>query len=161
MRRSPFAQCFGRGIRKASTHCYAAYAISVTQATAHLQSILGDALTPLHLDAVMPMLNRLAQNPIILKKATSARDKDLGISVDDLAGHFNISFKEDADESLPNFDANYSDNEWLNYNFPADEIKAELPKLKLGKACGIDLIRNEMLKNAPGEFVDVIVRLLM
>ena len=54
----------GMGIRKASTHCYAAYAISVTQSKAHHQTILGDALTPLHLDAVLPVLNRLAQNPI-------------------------------------------------------------------------------------------------
>ena len=71
----------------------------------------------------------------------------------------NISFKEGIDDADPNFQANNSNNEWLNYNFTAEEIKSEIQKLKLGKACGLDLIRNEMLRNAPSDLIDIIVRL--
>ena len=71
----------------------------------------------------------------------------------------NISFKEGIDDADPNFHANNSNNEWLNYNFTAEEIKSEIQKLKLGKACGLDLIRNEMLRNAPSDLIDIIVRL--
>ena len=60
------------------------------------------------------------------------------------------------------FDTNLCDvtiTEELNIEFSATEIKLLIKKLKNGKACGIDHIRNEMLKSCSDGMLDIFVSL--
>ena len=63
----------------------------------------------------------------------------------------------DQDTNLPNFDQDV--NEEINNMFTVDEIRAIIRKLKNGKACGIDHIRNEFLKSCPEPIMQLITDL--
>ena len=47
-------------------------------------------------------------------------------------------------------------NEHLNAIFTSDEITANIHRLKNNKACGLDYIRNEFLKNVPCSLIHFI-----
>ena len=57
-----------------------------------------------------------------------------------------------------NFETN-SINEQINVQFSLDEIKHIIKRLKSGKACGIDHVRNEFLKNCSDEVLAIVVKL--
>ena len=50
-------------------------------------------------------------------------------------------------------------NEYFNMDVTEDEISQFIGNLKNNKACGIDLIRNEFLKNCPPKVVSLITNL--
>ena len=52
-----------------------------------------------------------------------------------------------------------SANDELNVNFTAKEIADVIKKLKNNKACGIDMIRNEFIKNCSKDVIEVITNL--
>ena len=51
-----------------------------------------------------------------------------------------------------------SDNDDLNIQFTLEEIKCVIKSLKLGKACGLDRIRNEFIKNCPDSLLEIFVK---
>ena len=50
-------------------------------------------------------------------------------------------------------------NEDINVNFTLSEVQVQIRKLKNRKACGIDNIINEFLKNCPTNIVEIVVKL--
>ena len=75
--------------------------------------------------------------------------------------HFQkISNKDHSD--VGEFDLNSADvsvNEELNFEFTADEVALLIKKLKSGKACGLDHIRNEMLKSCSPNLLSIFASL--
>ena len=101
----------------------------------------------------------------LLNKCSNPQNKESDIDLDIFRDHFKkISNKEndinngETDYSTLNADVG-SINEDINVDFTTDEIKTLICKLKNGKACGIDHIRNEFLKNCPDTVVNLVVRL--
>ena len=94
-----------------------------------------------------------------LNKASSKENKH-NLSVEFLKEHFQkISTVEKEDEH--NFDyeiGNSSINEDINNDFTLDELKHIIKKLKNGKACGIDHVRNEFLKHCPEQILSIFLR---
>ena len=94
----------------------------------------------------------------LLNKSTSKQAKH-SMSVEVLKEHFKKISTVDSQNTEP-FDidvSNSSINEEINMEFNLDEIKSIIRKLKNGKACGIDHIRNEFLKHCPNEILSVFV----
>ena len=50
-------------------------------------------------------------------------------------------------------------NDELNASFNTKEIVDVIKKLKNNKACGIDLIRNEFIKNCSNDMLEVVTNL--
>ena len=84
---------------------------------------------------------------------------ECGIELEVLKEHFQkISNKNMDNEGRPSPTFTDSDNENLNLDFTLDELKAIIKLLKLGKACGIDKIKNEFLKSCPDDVLEVILK---
>ena len=93
-----------------------------------------------------------------LNKASSKQNTH-NLSVEILKDHFQkISTVEDQHDNMFNLEiGNNSVNEDINILFTLEEIKHIIKKLKNGKACGIDHVRNEFLKNCPDEILSIFV----
>ena len=96
----------------------------------------------------------LLQNSIEGKKMASK------ISLQTFLDHFR-KLNEPNSGKEPNPDSSSQDEssantEVLNIDFTLQEIKFIISKLKNNKAPGLDLLRNEFLKNAPNELVEFI-----
>ena len=101
----------------------------------------------------------------LLNKFSSKKNALAEIDLEIFREHFKkISNKEtdlqdnNIDYSTYNADIG-SINEDINMDFTYEEVKKLICKLKNGKACGIDHIRNEFLKNCPDNVVNLIVKL--
>ena len=84
------------------------------------------------------------------------------MTVDILKEHFkNISTVNDINDHVTTFRdvENDSTNEDINVQFTLNEIKFIVKKLKSGKACGIDHVRNEFLKNCSDQLLCIVVKL--
>ena len=95
----------------------------------------------------------------LLKKATNDRNGSQVISLEILGDHYKkISTKKVNEENEPiiSVDAQ-SENEEINEAFTIEEIQCIVKKLKNGKACGVDHIRNEFLKSCPNEILQIFV----
>ena len=97
-----------------------------------------------------------------LNKSARKTKNNCEIELETLREHFEkISQKNDQNDNnvepdIPIFTG--SDNDEINQSFTINEIKTLIRKLKNGKSCGLDRIRNEFLKNCPDEILNVIVR---
>ena len=95
----------------------------------------------------------------LLKKATNDRHGSQVISQEILRDHFKkISTKKVNEENEPVISVDpQSENEEINEAFTIEEIQSIVKKLKNGKACGVDHIRNEFLKSYPKEILQIFV----
>ena len=99
----------------------------------------------------------------ILNKSTEGKRVVSKVSLECFAEHFrklglsqdNSHISEDEEIFDPR-EINHSINEDLNKEFTVPEIKSLITKLKSSKACGIDFIRNEFLKNCPLVMLEII-----
>jgi hypothetical protein len=98
----------------------------------------------------------------ILNNANKKNDKSNSISLHTFFEHFQkpntnerVTLEnENVLSSLSNFT-----NEFIDKDFTLSEMKAVIKKLKNGKACGVDSIINEFLKNCSDEFLSVILKI--
>ncbi len=99
----------------------------------------------------------------ILNKAGDYKESMGKISLDAFMLHFKqLSQKPDHDEESNEFDPrtiDHSINEEINREFTLNEIERSIKSLKNNKACGIDNVINEYLKNCPAQLLTVIVKL--
>ena len=98
----------------------------------------------------------------ILNKSTEGKQAASKVSIECFAEHFRKLGETDVSTEDNNFDPtniNHSINEELNKDFLVDEIKLLISKSKSNKACGIDHIRNEFLKNCPNDLIEIITLL--
>lgn len=98
----------------------------------------------------------------ILNHASNSKKKETNISMQALFEHFKkLSFKEQDESPFDPRDAasEHTISEELNRNFTVAEIIRCIKKLKNNKACGIDLVINEYLKNCPQNVIVLIVNL--
>ena len=94
-----------------------------------------------------------------LNKLSGRKGTECNIEIDVLRDHFKTlnndnTHQQDADKNV----FTNSDNEELNNSFTLDEIKCIIKSLKLGKACGLDKVRNEFLRKCPDELLDIFVK---
>ena len=94
-----------------------------------------------------------------LNKSSNNQTKH-NMSIEMLKEHFkNISNVEPHNDVEFNIEmGNSSINEEINVEFTLDEIKSIIKKLKNGKACGIDHVRNEFLKFCPDQILSIFVK---
>ena len=96
----------------------------------------------------------------ILNKSSEGKHTLAKISIESFAKHFQKLGETNTDfDDEPAFDPrniDHSNNEELNKDFTVNEIKFLISKLKSNKACGIDNIRNEFLKNCPCDMIEII-----
>ena len=93
-----------------------------------------------------------------LNKVSGRKGTECNIELDVLRDHFkNLNENAPHQDDIPNAFTN-SDNEELNNLFTLKEIECVIKTLKLGKACGLDKIRNEFLKKCPVELLNIIVK---
>ena len=96
----------------------------------------------------------------LINSATSSSKKEGDISLNTFLEHF-----KKLSESKPsnnNFDPriiDHSISEDLNADFTFEEVKKVIKRLKNNKACGIDNVSNEFLKNCPDTVIVLIVSL--
>ena len=98
----------------------------------------------------------------ILNKSTEGKQTVSKISIACFVEHFRKLGETHNNKDEDNFnpkDVDHSINEELNKDFLVTEIKLLISKLKSNKACGIDFIRNEFLKNCPSEMIEIITLL--
>ena len=85
------------------------------------------------------------------------------IPLQNFAEHFRELGNKQADaNNSTDFDPiliDRSANDELNVNFTTKEIADVIKKLKNNKACGIDMIRNEFIKNCSKDMIEVITNL--
>ena len=96
-----------------------------------------------------------------VNKVSNKNDKH-NISVEILKEHFKkiSTVNNDDVDNVTSIDiGSDSVNEQINIQFSLKEIKCVIKKLKSGKACGIDHVRNEFLKNCSDQVLDIVVRL--
>ena len=80
------------------------------------------------------------------------------ISLEVLKDHFSKISYSDSNTEQVNIEVDpASITEDINMDFSTEEVKKIISKLKNGKACGLDHIRNEFLKNSPDYVVKVFV----
>ena len=83
------------------------------------------------------------------------------ISLSEFKQHFQ-SLGRPGDGESSNFDPriiNFSINEEINKPFSVAEVNSIIKKLKNNKACGIDNVINEFIKNSPQGMIDLTVKL--
>ena len=99
----------------------------------------------------------------ILNKSVEGKQAIAKISIESFAEHFRKLGETDNDDNNESAfkpqNIEHSINDELNKDFSVNEIQMLITKLKSGKACGIDLIRNEFLKNCPSEMIEIITLL--
>ena len=106
----------------------------------------------------------------IINKATDHKDKLGNIAMQAFTDHFRKLSQQNntsIDDPIENrqersFDPRqikHSINEDINKNFTVYEVKKLVCKLKQNKACGIDNVINEYLKNCPEQVYTLIVKL--
>ena len=99
----------------------------------------------------------------LLDDACILPEKGSNIPLNAFMSHFkNLSMKpEDLNSHESDFDPSVIDhsiNEAINKNFTYDEVILIIRKLRNNKACGIDNVINEQLKNCPDSVVNLLVR---
>ena len=95
----------------------------------------------------------------LLNSATRGKGSSSGADIGVFKEHFEkLSKSDDEPEAEVNFGTD-AENEFINRDFTVEEISGLIRKLKWGKACGSDSVRNEFLKSCPASFVQVITRL--
>ena len=88
----------------------------------------------------------------ILNKSTEGRHVQPQIAIQVFLEHFKKLGKNSKNADVcENFDSHFTGitNDEINIDFTLQEIVSNIQKLKNKKACGIDYIRNEFLKNLP------------
>ena len=99
----------------------------------------------------------------ILNKTTEGKQAIANISIDFFAEHFKKLGDQNTDkDEVPAFypqNIDHSINEELNKDFSVNEVTFLISKLRSNKACGVDNIRNEFLKNCPGDMIEIITLL--
>lgn len=97
----------------------------------------------------------------IINKSDEGQKYMADLSMKTFCEHFkklsNDDSCEDTEKVYPNIQPN--DNLELNNLFTKEEVVKVIKKLKNNKACGLDLIRNEMLKCCSAELLDFMVDL--
>ena len=94
----------------------------------------------------------------LINSATTSSKKEGDISLDSFMEHFKKL--SEAPPSENNFDPReikHSISEDLNSDFTFEFVKKVIKKLKNNKACGVDNVSNEFLKNCPDTVIAVIV----
>ena len=98
----------------------------------------------------------------LLKNAEKRKECSSKISIDIFMEHFKKLNENENNERTEQFDprnVDHSTNEELNKFFTTLEVKQQISKLKNNKACGIDYVINEFIKNSPEKMVEVLVKL--
>ena len=99
----------------------------------------------------------------ILNNCVQGRQAMGNIALKTFLEHFKkLSASSSSDKEEEDFDPrtiNHSENELLNKLFTVDELLEIIALLKNNKACGIDYLRNEFLKNCSMDFVDIMCRM--
>ena len=97
-----------------------------------------------------------------LNKANSSKKEGCDIMIETLKEHFQKISNKPENATDDEFDINIGNstiNEEINGDFTFEEIKAIIKKLKCGKACGLDQVRNEFIKNCPDNVISIVVKL--
>ena len=91
----------------------------------------------------------------LLNKSTEGKKVQTKLSLESFLNHFQkLNQKTDHNriDDLQHGD-NLAKNEAINIDFTPEEISLIIRKLKNNKACGLDYLRNEFLKNAPERII--------
>jgi hypothetical protein len=98
----------------------------------------------------------------ILNKHSNKSSTTGNIALESFMAHFKKLSQSDNIDQTDDFNPtgiNHSVNENINKAFVLDEVVAVIKKLKCNKACGIDSIINEYLKNCPISVVNLVVNM--
>lgn len=94
----------------------------------------------------------------LISGATSTSKKEGDISLNSFMEHFKkLSETEPSENNFDPRNINHSISEDLNSDFTFEEVKKIIKKLKSNKACGVDNVSNEFLKNCPDTVISLIV----
>ena len=95
----------------------------------------------------------------LLNRSTDGQKIESSLSIECFYEHFknlNKSQSHDSQNIEQNESEHVPENEELNLDFSLEEIVEVIKNLKNSKACGMDYIRNEFLKQAPCELLEFI-----
>ena len=98
----------------------------------------------------------------ILNKTANNLDSNCPVPMNVFVEHFR---KLNTDDSLSCEDSDFNPldfsqcpNEYINNPFSLDEVKKQCNKLKNNKACGVDFILNEFIKNSTPDFLILLTK---
>ena len=100
----------------------------------------------------------------LLNKSTQhSSNTEVNVPLSAFYDHFKKLGESMTDISDDTFDTSLfdteSNNDYLNCSFTVDELSNVIKTLKNNKACGVDFIRNEMLKNCNDDLLKILCRL--